>query len=202
MPIVQAATTSSMMVRQYPWKHATATVFWVGERASKENGYIHNRASAWDERWERHFGGVDNPVHRCGYLPCRFVPKQNPFYVALPYSEYTEQGTLKVSARRIPWFTVEAYKKGVLLKNRWVEVRAGNARCFGQWEDVGPFETDDAGYVFGMAGTPKNTVDARAGIDLSPAMRDCLHLSEVGNVAWRFVEANQVPAGPWRSLGQ
>ncbi len=181
----------------FPWKHATATVFWVGERESTDNGYIHNRASAWDEKWQQHFGGVDDPVRRCGYRPCAFVPKQNSFYVALPYIERTENDTIKTSARSIPWFREQAFMSGRLLRGRWVEVRVGKRQCFGQWEDVGPFESDDAAYVFGTAGTPKNMVDAHAGIDLSPALRDCLGVSDVSSVAWRFVEAHAVPKGPW-----
>lgn len=182
---------------QFPWKQAIATVFWAGEGESSDNGFIQNRASAWDEEWSTHFGGVDDPDKRCGYRPCAFVPKQNPFYVALPYIERNEDDTVKASARRIPWYSDMLFENGVLLKNHWVEVRSGATSCYGQWEDVGPFETDDFAYVFGEAPSPKNTVDARAGIDLSPAMRDCLKVDDVSTVAWRFVDATHVPQGPW-----
>jgi hypothetical protein len=181
----------------FPWKKAIATVFWVGEGESTENGYIHNRASAWDEQWEKSFGGEDDPENRCGFNPCSFTPKQNPFYVALPYIERNEDETVKKSARAIPWYTDALFRNGTLLRGRWVEVRSGSVSCFGQWEDVGPFETDDFAYVFGTADTPQNVVDARAGIDLSPALRDCLRVEDVSTVEWRFVGGNTVPVGPW-----
>jgi hypothetical protein len=148
------------------------------------------------------YGGEDDPAHRCGYLPCAFTPKQNPFYIALPYLERTEDDRMKSSATRIPWFTKEAYEAGTLLRGRWVEVTHGGAVCYGQWEDVGPFEMDDYAYVFGDAQVPKNRVDTRAGIDLSPALGTCLNLTGAGTVAWRFVDAEAVPPGPWGLIGQ
>lgn len=181
----------------YPWKRATATVFWVGEGESTDNGFIHNRASAWDETWDTSFGGDDDPEDRCGYRPCTFVPKQNPFYVALPYIERNEDETIKESAKAIPWYVETLFEHGVLLKNRWVEIRTISASCYAQWEDVGPFETDDFAYVFGTSSAPKNSVDMRAGIDLSPAVRDCLGVEDVSLVWWRFVDSSQVPHGPW-----
>jgi hypothetical protein len=37
--------------------------------------------------WDSSYGGGDNPVCRRGYEPADFKPLENPFYVALPYSE-------------------------------------------------------------------------------------------------------------------
>ena len=87
-----------------------------------------------------------------------------------------------------------------LLKNRWIAVQAGDAVCYGQWEDAGPFENDDAAYVFGDAPEPRNKRGVSAGIDLSPAMRDCLGVGSVARVTWRHVEAEQVPDGPWKEI--
>ena len=63
-------------------------------------------------------------------------------------------------------------------------------------EDVGPFYTDSAAYVFGD-GRPWPNVNHGAGIDVSPAVRDYLGLGSLDLVDWRFVEQADVPAGPW-----
>ena len=57
---------------------------------------------------------MDDPEHRNGHWPAGFRPKENAFYVALPYGEFTDADLLKTSARRIPW-----YRSGLspLLKN-------------------------------------------------------------------------------------
>ncbi len=177
------------------WKEAIATVFWVGEAGSADNGYIHNVASAWDGNWMAHYGGIDDPTDRCGFEPCAFKPKENPFYVALPYNDITERGGRKASASAIPW----ASKSGrSALKNRWIAVQANGRTCYAQWQDVGPFDSDDIAYVFGEATEPRNKQLAGAGIDLSPAVRDCLQVEAVSRVSWRHVEARDVPDGPWR----
>ena len=149
------------------WKSARATVFWVGESETEDNDHIANFKSAWDTNWVAHFGGIDDPDHRCGFEPCGFKPKENPFYVALPYDDMEESGRRKAVNAFIPWNRPGA--KQSLLKNRWVAVRANGVTCYAQWQDVGPFEKDDADYVFGVAARPKNGKGESAGIDLSPA---------------------------------
>lgn len=184
-----------------PFKLATTTVFWVGEGKSTDNGFIDNIASAWDVAWEAHYGGYDDPNDRCGYRPCSFTPKENPFYVALPYSDLTDDGEQKSSAQLMPWYDPELPDDESQLKNRWVEVRHNNTTCYGQVEDVGPFSTDDFAYVFGGVTTPQNTFGEKAGIDLSPAMRDCLiPPDDVFPVSWRFVMSEAVPVGPWLDM--
>lgn len=179
------------------WKKATATVFWVGEDATEENAFIHNSASAWDQEWEMHYGGVDDPLDRCGFHPCAFTPQENPFYVALPYNDMGDRGR-KENASLIPWHDQNA--RMTLLKDRWVEVAYNGKSCFGQWEDVGPFETDDIAYVFGNTEWPANENGVWAGIDLSPAVRDCLGADDVSEVTWRHVDERAVPDGPWREI--
>ena len=179
----------------FQWKPAIATVFWVGEEGSDENGHIPNIASAWDNHWLDHYGGVDDPEDRCGFEPCGFKPKENPFYVALPYDDMTEGGARKASATQIPW---RGPARKSALKNRWIVIRANGHTCYAQWQDVGPFESDDLAYVFGDAVEPKNKLIKAAGIDLSPAVRDCLHVEPVANVSWRHVDDQDVPDGPWR----
>jgi hypothetical protein len=61
--------------------------------------------------------------------------------------------------------------------------------------------TDDWEFVFGTK-PPKTTENGAAGIDLSPSIRDYLGLRSGQKVHWRFVEAGQVPHGPWKKYGQ
>lgn len=171
----------------------TATVFWVGETASAENGWIANDQSFWDVSWREHFGGVDDPDNRNSYAPADFIPKENPFYIALPYGDYDGHQP-KANADRIHWY--QTFPTGTsLLKNRWVKITAKGKTAYGQWEDVGPFETDDIEYVFGAA-QPKASV----GIDLSPAIRDYLGFGGKTIASWQFVDEKDVPPGPWKEI--
>src|SRR6185312_15910681 len=86
------------------FKSTETTYFYIGEPADESNDFIQNSESYWDEEWSLHFGGVDDPTKRCGYRPCGFTPKENPFYVALPYAEFDEDGNLKASATQVPWY--------------------------------------------------------------------------------------------------
>lgn len=183
---------------KFPWKPAIATVFWVGEESGPENAFIPNAMSAFDEQWQEHYGGVDDPQNRCGFHPCSFVPKENPFYIALPYSDFEDDGTRRSNVINIPWY--DASTTSSLVKNRWVEIKAGSKVCFAQWQDVGPLEENDFAYVFGESIKPLNTFSARAGIDLSPAVRDCLKMGDVSEVQWRHVEFERVPEGPWKEI--
>jgi hypothetical protein len=178
----------------YPWKITiVATVFWIGETG---NGPT-NTQSAWDTNWVRSYGGVDDPVRRNGYEPSGFRPLENPFYVALPYCDM-QSGRLKPEAAKVvPWFIAKF--RGIeqsVCKGRWLEIRHGPKICYAQWEDVGPFHTDLAAYVFG-AERPSPNLNHSAGIDVSPAVRDYLELSSLELVDWRFVEQIEVPIGPW-----
>ena len=174
-----------------------ATMFWVGEPPDEDNANITNVASAWTEDWVKAFGGIDSPDKRCGYKPCSFEPKENPFYFALPYNDYAADGDLKPNSelKRIPWFSGPAPAGMSLLKNRWIAVTLNGKTAYAQWEDVGPMHEDDVDYVFGDA-KPKY----RAGLDLSPAMDNYLGLGGEANVSWKFVEASDVPDGPWKAL--
>lgn len=182
-------------------KKAVTTYFWVGEKPDESNSFISNSKSAWDEAWLSHYGGVDDPEKRCGFKPCGFVPKENPFYFALPYNDLDDLGERKLSAKNIPWYSHEKDSGKIsLLKNRWIEIEHKGKTCYAQWEDVGPLETDDFEYVFGNNGTPRNTFGMKAGLDVSPAGRDCLELTGNGEVLWRFVEAQEVPQGAWKEI--
>ena len=183
---------------RYPWKLSiVSTVFWIGERSSPGN-----LRSAWDAHWLANYGGVDDPKARTGFQPAHFVPRQNPFYVALPYCDM-EDGRLKAEAVTVvPWF-MQAFRgpdKSVC-QGRWVAIRHGLKTCYAQWEDVGPFRTDHWQYVFGNE-RPTSNANHGAGIDVSPAVRDYLGLNGIDTVDWRFVDESQVPQGPWLWPGQ
>jgi hypothetical protein len=130
-----------------------------------------------------------------------FIPRQNPFYCALPYNDVTH-GQFKPEARLvIPWFK-EAYTAPgqSVCWHHWVAVRKGNRTCYAQWEDCGPFRTDHFQYVFGGE-RPKSNLNRGAGLDVSPAVRDYLGLQPTDVTDWQFVDVRDVPPGPWRSYG-
>lgn len=176
----------------------TATVFWVGERATAENDFISNTESYWQDDWVKSYGGVDEPDERCDYRPCDFKPLENPFYFALPYGEYTAEGQPKPEEelRRVPWYNGLPQKDQSILKNRWIKITYRDATTFAQWEDVGPFGENDIGYVFG----DDPPAESRAGLDISPATAQYLGIEGRGKVSWQFVDEQNVPSGPWREI--
>lgn len=178
------------------YKYALTTMFWVGEESTDDNGFIPNRKSAWDGDWQESFGGYDDPYDRCGYRPCGFEPRENPFYFALPYNDLDDDGRRKESASLVPW-AEEVQTSGSILKNRWIELRYKDNTCYAQWEDAGPFSEDDFDYVFGQS-EPVNQEGVGAGLDISPAAWDCLGLTTNRKVNWRFVDEAEVPPGPWK----
>lgn len=204
LPRVFAPTQPRDVYTRFPWKrNIVSTVFWIGETPTAKNP-TPNTMSAWDRRWTSNYGGFDNPSPsaRDGYLPKAFTPEQNPFYFALPYNDINRSGT-KASARAaVPWFKKTFYRNGrTVLKGRWMAIRCGDRVCYAQWEDVGPFQTDDWEYVFGDS-RPKTTKNKGVGLDVSPAVRDYLEFEGgYGTVDWRFVDVDEVPDGPWRKWG-
>jgi len=198
------ATVRAGNSRSYPWKNnIVTTVFWVGEQPTQNNP-VPNCKSSWDVNWAQNFGGYDNPDprERRGYLPARFIPRQNPFYVALPYNDVTRGRTKPEAPRVIPWFREAFVKHGQsVCKGRWVVVRYRSREAYAQWEDCGPFRTDHWQYVFGNA-RPLPNLNQGAGLDVSPAVRDFIGMKGGKDVAsWRFVEFREVPPGPWAKYG-
>ncbi|MBK8094312.1 MAG: hypothetical protein IPK32_20710 [Verrucomicrobiaceae bacterium] len=202
---IPSATAPGTGYARYPWKlDIVSTVFWVGESPT-ENNPVPNDKSSWDTEWQKNFGGFDDPdrANRTDHFtPAAFTPKQNPFYIALPYNDVIDYNTHKSKAKvMIPWFKEKFKREGKsVLKGTWVAIRHGNRVCYAQWEDCGPFETDDVEYVFGNS-RPRNTSNNGAGIDISPAVRDYLGLNSMSKCDWRFVDVSEVPAGPWRNWG-
>jgi hypothetical protein len=205
VPRVNSPTLPRLGYARYPWKtDITATVFWVGEDPTEKNP-TPNHKSSWDTAWMQNFGGFDDPDparRAANFCPRGFTPGLNPFYVALPYNDCVDYRTHKPEAAQvIPWFQQKFSRPGKsVLKGTWVAIRCGNRVCYAQWEDCGPFVTDDHAYVFGNA-RPKNSNNNGAGIDVSPAVRDFLGMAGRAKCDWRFVDLNEVPPGPWRSLG-
>ena len=185
-------------------KNITATVFWVGEPqggGSSED----NAVSAWDDAWQTNYGGFDDYQNRNGYYPAQFIPKENPFYLDLPYNDFDDEGNRKANAYEvIPWaHSKEWAANESMMKNQWVKITKNNIVCYGQIEDAGPYEYDDYEYVFGNK-PPKTNLANKAGMDISPALRDCLGFKGINNdenkVDWQFVSFSEVPDGPWKEI--
>lgn len=188
---------------RYRWKRdIVTTIFWVGERPGGHNP-VPNLRSSWDRYWSYNYGGYDNPdaAARRNFIPANFVPRQNPFYFALPYNDVERGHTKREASRVIPWFNQAFVRNGeTVLKDRWIAVQHGNKVCYAQWEDCGPFRTDDWRYVFGDE-RPRPNLNQGAGLDVSPAVRDYLGLGVKDACDWKFVEFREVPRGPWAMYG-
>jgi hypothetical protein len=203
-PQVFVPTSSRPAVQRYAWKsNIVTTVFWVGEQAGGNNP-VPNFRSSWDLNWQANYGGFDTPEksERRNYIPVSFVPRQNPFYFALPYNDVTH-GQFKPEAPLvIPWFKQAYMGQGQsVCWHHWIAIRKGNRTCYAQWEDCGPFRTDHFQYVFGNE-KPKPNLNHGAGLDVSPAVRDYLGLQPTDVTDWQFVNTQDVPPGPWRSYGE
>jgi hypothetical protein len=188
---------------QFPWKtQIVTTVFWIGEKPTANNP-VPNRSSSWDANWTKNYGGLDDPdrADRRDFIPANFTPRQNPFYVALPYNDKSTNGHRPEAPRVVPWFKA-AYQGPAVstCKGRWLAIRKGNKTVYAQWEDAGPFRTDHWQYVFGNE-RPKPNLNRGAGLDVSPAVRDYLGLQDTDVTDWKFVEFSEVPHGPWSKHG-
>ena len=185
----------------FPWKKdIVTTYFWIGQGSSGYNSMT-NYKSAWDGSWTKNYGGEDCPKKRLSgqymgaiTLPETFAPTLNPFYIALPYNDIKYP---QMSKKYVPWWDHEAWKKAPYssqCKGRWVMIEYEGKVCFAQWEDVGPFRYDHAAYIFG---NERPQIHSKAGLDVSPAVRDYLGLTGLNKTNWRFVEEDEVPYGPW-----
>jgi hypothetical protein len=179
---------------KHPWKkNIVTTYFWIGQGSTPISPTT-NYASAWDTKWTKSYGGMDDPSCRIGFLPSKFAATRNPFYVALPFNDVKYPDLAK---RWIPWYKPPARGQRYIsqCKGRWIQIRTSNGKsCFAQWEDVGPLRYDHASYVFGND-RPRDF--NKAGLDVSPAVRDYLGLTGLDITDWRFVEMEDVPSGPW-----
>ncbi len=206
MPRVYTPVRSRAIAPSYPWREdIVTTIFWIGERPT-ENNPTPNHKSSWDTRWAVNFGGYDDPdpeARTYDFCPTGFTPGQNPFYIALPYNDVIGSTKHKPEAARvIPWFK-EKYTRpgGSVCKGQWVAIRYGKKICYAQWEDCGPWTTEDWRYVFGGARPQNTTRNNGAALDVSPAVRDYLGIASGARCDWRFATLEEVPEGPWRRYG-
>ncbi len=206
IPRVLTPSLPKASYAKYPWKmDIVTTVFWVGEGTSTNNMTPNNKSS-WDTDWTRSYGGLDDPdtaKRGPNYCPIGFTPKQNPFYVALPFNDVVSSTTTKEESKTaIPWFKQAFKSQGrSVCRDHWIAVRLGDRICYAQWSDCGPFVTDDVKYVFGDA-RPTNSKNSGAGLDISPAVRDYLGFKTSAKCDWRFVDLHEVPDGPWKIYGE
>lgn len=143
------------------------------------------------------------------------MPKENPFYLDLPYDDLNDPIAFKERCTVIPWANDPGYKghctdgEFSYMKNRWVKMTGPNGNvCYGQIQDAGPSHGNlyhDKSYVFGSTNTqPVQGQFNNAGADVSPALNGCLGFKELDGstdrISWSFVDDIDVPAGPWKKI--
>jgi hypothetical protein len=211
-PSVQPSNPEKHTANRYPEHRVVATVFYIGEGASADNAGIDNISTEWESDARKTFGGVDDPNRRTADGLPKHPPKENPFYFALPASEFDDNGPIKGAREASPWAkeakALPDDDSLSLFKGRWIAVhRAGSDKMvYGQWLDTGPGDDPSAvrdyKYVFGDSKQkPKNKFGLKAGLDLSPAMAHQLGFGideGSSDVVWQFVEEKDVPNGLWR----
>jgi hypothetical protein len=209
--------------RQHPWHtNIVATTFWVGEVVDPSASDGSQTVSTYDANWLANYGGCDGVVQDgvCrterrdasnDFYPTWMTPKQNPFYLDLPFDDINNSAAFARRGAAVPWANDPGYRGRAddptvsFMKNRWVELRKGGTTCYGQLQDAGPAVYDDAAYVFGSDDRrPANTRFNGAGLDASPALNGCLGFRELDGqtdrLDWRFVEKADVPDGPWTRI--
>ena len=184
----QNPQTQSNFSRMTQFKKTITTIFWVGEGATEDNGYIHNKSSYWDENWMKSYGGVDSPTHRKGDLPAAFTPKQNPFYIALPFAEVDGDGNLKEAAKKIPGF---GENHGPLTEIAGLKSATRGSRASPSGRMSGPLRRRRFRLgVSAARSSPRTRGGLKAGLDISPAAAQYLG-----------VEDSDAPSGAsWKRL--
>lgn len=206
----------------YPWHtNIVATTFWVGEIFDPNAEDGSQMISTYDDNWYRNYGGCDGRwvgndcrterrVASNGYFPRTMTPRQNPFYLDLPFDDVNDRTGRATRSTVVPWIRARPWlslaRRGEsVMKNRWVKITRKGRTCYGQIQDAGPGTYHDAKYVFGRGDRrPANKRYNNAGMDVSPALNGCLNFSSLNGdedkVNWRFVDAVDVPPGPWTRI--
>jgi hypothetical protein len=207
----------------YPWHtNIVSTTFWVGEVFDPNASDGSQVLSTYDSLWIQSYGGCDGVLVAgvCqteprtasnGFFPSKMTPKENPFYLDLPFDDVNDATAFTTRQNVIPWSGNPEYSGAAgnhqisLMKNRWVRIRANGQTCYGQIQDAGPGAYHDAGYVFGSNDQrPTNQKYNGAGMDVSPALNGCLRFTDINGeddkVDWQFVDYANVPTGPWKSV--
>ena len=149
-----------------------------------------------------------------GYFPTDMTPKENPFYLDLPFDDINDPTAYAERCKVIPWASQYpasdcTNQNFSYMKNHWVRLIGPNGKsCYGQVEDAGPSHDNlyhDSTYVFGSTNAqPIQGQFNNAGLDVSPALNGCLGFKELDGdqdrVSWQFVDASRVAPGPWKKL--
>jgi hypothetical protein len=217
------STTTPPAASKYPLHTGIAsTTFWVGEIFDANAADGSQMLSTYDGNWFQNYGGCDGiastgvcktekRVASNGFFPTSMTPKQNPFYLDLPYDDVNDSTGFKNRGTVIPWANDPGYagkakdRSVSFMKNRWVKLMKDGQTCYGQIADAGPGQYHDSAYVFGSNDArPANKRYGAAGMDVSPALNGCLGFKELDGasdkVNWQFVDAADVPAGPWTKI--
>ncbi|MCW2789356.1 MAG: hypothetical protein JWQ91_1620 [Aeromicrobium sp.] len=221
--LTSTSTPAAAKGRVYP-QHTgiVATTFWVGEIFDPDAEDGSQMLSTYDDNWYRSYGGCDGRevkgdcrtekrVASNDYFPSSMTPKENPFYLDLPFDDVNDSIGAKTRKQVVPWIQAKPWSTlakdadSSVMKNRWVKISRKGHTCYGQIQDAGPGKYHDAKYVFGSDDSrPANKRYNKAGMDVSPALNGCLRFSELNGesdkVSWRFVDGVDVPAGPWRRV--
>ncbi|MGV8896136.1 MAG: hypothetical protein ACOH10_01265 [Rhodoglobus sp.] len=235
VPAAMAIMAPIPSAAKYPLHtNIVSTTFWVGEifDASLPDGS--QMFSTYDAKWFANYGGCDGVASSgaCrtetrrasnGFFPTSMTPKQNPFYLDLPFDDLNDKIGFAQRCTTIPWAAADNAASGInrcadknysYMKNAWVEIKGpNNATCYGQVQDAGPSSGSlyhDANYVFGSNDArPENKKFSGdptqgAGMDVSPALNGCLGFASLDGdndrVSWRFIDRANVPAGPWLTV--
>lgn len=150
------------------------------------------------------------------YFPTKVpTPRENPFYLDLPYDDLNDSIGFSQRCQTIPWANDPGYSGHCTdgnfsyMKNRWVRIVGPNGNtCYGQIQDAGPSHGSlyhDSAYVFGANDVqPIQGNFNNAGMDVSPALNGCLGFASLDGqddrVNWQFVDDADVPAGPWKQV--
>lgn len=208
---------------EYPWHtDIVATTFWVGEIHDPDAADGSQVHSAYDSFWQESYGGCDGQIiagvceteerkEEESWLPRNMTPKENPFYLDLPFDDVNNPRAFGLRGNVIPWADDPGYagretdKSFSYMKNRWVRMTNGGRECYGQIQDAGPTLYDDDNYVFSeVDARPANPRFNGAGMDVSPALNGCLGFSSLNGaedrVDWQFVDDEDVPEGPWLEI--
>lgn len=218
---------------KYSWHtNIISTTFWIGEIYNENLEDGSQVFSTYDSKWAYHYSesGCDGAIKEnnekiiChtetrtksnGYFPTKFIPKENPFYLDLPYDDINDPIAFRERCQNIPWAKDYGYvghcadENFSYMKNRWVKIIGPNGNtCYGQIEDAGPSYGNlyhDAEYVFGVKDTrPIQKQFNNAGMDVSPALNACLGFTQLDGqddkVSWQFVDDASVPDGPWKRI--
>ncbi len=222
-PTPGSAAKPSATTTTYPWHtKIVSTTFWVGEIFDPNASDGSQVVSTYDSNWLDDYGGCDGVVahNSCetekrtsanGFFPLHMTPLENPFYLDLPFDDINDAAAFARRGSVIPWAHEAPYVNEItnpnvsLMKNYWVEIKKSKHVCYGQIEDAGPGQYNNAAYVFSKHNTrPSNKKYNHAGMDVSPALNGCLNYSELNGeddkVSWRFVRPSDVPTGPWTTL--